>query len=80
MIGDPDYSKIILSFGYRGFKIEIARDRFSDRNIYLAWANYESGSAIAVPYAATTKLAIKQAKKWVDRRLEDSSFSLQTKE
>ena len=70
MTSDPDFSKVILAFGYRGFKIEIARDQFEGQNIYLAWANYDLGSAMAVPYAPTTKLAIKKAKKWVDCRID----------
>lgn len=70
MNSDPDYSRIILTFTYRGFKIEIARDKFAGQNIYLAWANYDYGSAVAVPYAMTRKLAIRKAKKWVDCRLD----------
>lgn len=69
MTSDPDYPKIMLSFGYRGFKIEIARDQFAGQNIYTAWANHEYGYAMAVPYAPTTHSAIKKAKKWVDQRV-----------
>lgn len=67
---DPHYPKIILSFAYRGFWLEIDRDRFDGENIYAAWANYDLGCAIAVPFAATPTEAIKKAKKWVDKRLD----------
>jgi hypothetical protein len=38
---DPDYPNIILSFNYRGFKIEIDRDEWQGQNIYAAWVNYD---------------------------------------
>lgn len=67
---DPDYPKIVLAFTYRDFTIKIARDQWQGQNIYTAWADYHLGSAIAVPYAVTTKLAIRNAKRWVDRRIQ----------
>lgn len=66
---DPHYPKIILSFAYRGFVVEIDRDRFGGEDIYAAWGNYELGCAIAVPFAPTPTEAVKKAKKWIDRRL-----------
>ena len=59
----------MLSFGYRGFKIEIARELFEGQNIYMAWVNHQYGCAMAVPFAPTSPLAVKKAKKWVDCRL-----------
>ena len=70
MTSDPDYPKIMLSFDYRGFKVEIARDRFAEQEIYMAWVNHQYGYAMAVPYAVTTRVAIKKAKKWVDKRID----------
>ena len=70
MIIEPHSLKILLSFTYRGFEVEIERDEWNGQNIYAAWANYEQGYAVAVPYAVTTTEAIKRAKKWVDRRLD----------
>ena len=67
-MSDPDYPNVILAFVYRDFKIEIARDRSSGQDFYTAWANYSLGSAVAVPYAMTTKIAIRNAKRWVDTR------------
>ena len=72
MIIDPDYPKVILSFGYRDFKIEITRDEFAGQDCYVAWANHQYGCAVAVPYAMTSKIAIKGAKKWVDKRIEQT--------
>ncbi|MGD1874570.1 MAG: hypothetical protein ACFB02_16140 [Mastigocoleus sp.] len=68
MIIHPHYPKIILSFTYRGFKIEIERDKFKGQDIYAAWVEHEFGSAIAVPFAYTVLDAIKKSKKWVNNR------------
>jgi hypothetical protein len=77
-MSDPDYPHVILSFVYRGFTIQITRDRFAlpprgdraeQQDIYTAWANHDCGSAVAVPVAVTSKLAIRKAKRWVDRRI-----------
>ena len=68
-MSDPDYPNVILAFMYRGFKIKIARDQWQGQYIYTAWADYSLGSAIAVPCAITTKLAIRNAKRWVDKRV-----------
>ena len=67
---DPDYPKIVLAFTYRDFEIRIARDQWREQYIYTAWADYPLGSAIAVPCAITTKLAIRNAKRWVDKRIQ----------
>jgi hypothetical protein len=69
MIIDPDYPCIVLSFTYRGFKIEIDQSQFEDQDIYAAWASYETGCAIAVPCALSRAETIRKAKRWVDRRL-----------
>ena len=65
---DPDYPNIVLAFNYRDFEIQIARDEWQGKYIYTAWANHSLGSAVAVPCAVTTKLAIRNAKRWVDKR------------
>ena len=67
-ISDPDYPHVVITFVYRGFTIQIARDRWQEQEIFTAWANYDYGSAVAVPCAVTSKLAIRNAKRWVDRR------------
>ena len=67
---DPDYPKVILAFMYRDFEIKISRDEWQGQYIYAAWADYSLGSAIAVPCAITTQLAIRNAKRWVDRRID----------
>ena len=67
-MSDPDYPNIVLAFMYRDFKIQIARDRWQGQYFYTAWAEYSMGSAVAVPFAMTTKLAIRNAKRWVDKR------------
>lgn len=68
---DPDYPHIVLSFVYRDFAIKIAADRWHDENFYTAWVDYSLGSAVAVPYAVNIKLAIRNAKRWVDRRIQN---------
>jgi hypothetical protein len=67
---NPHYPKIILSFPYRGFKIEIDRMELEGQIIYAAWANYDRGCAVAVPSAVSPLEAIQKAKKWIDRRLQ----------
>ncbi|MBE9045143.1 hypothetical protein IQ255_12140 [Pleurocapsales cyanobacterium LEGE 10410] len=68
---DPDYPNVILAFVYQDFEIKISRDRWQGQNIYTAWVDYSLGSAVAVPCAVTTKLAIRNAKRWVDQRIVD---------
>ena len=68
---DPDYPNVVLAFVYRDFKIKIACDRWQGENVYTAWVDYSMGSAVAVPVAITTKLAIRNAKRWVDKRIRD---------
>lgn len=69
---DPDYPHVILSFMYRDFEIKISRDRWREQNIYTAWVDHSLGSAVAVPCAVTTKLAVRNAKRWVDKRIENT--------
>lgn len=69
---DPDYPNVILSFVYHDFKIQITTDKWHGEDFYSAWVNYPLGSAVAVPYAINTKLAVRNAKRWVDRRIENS--------
>jgi len=69
---DPDYPNVILSFIYYDFKIQITADKWQGEKFYTAWVNYSLGSAVAVPYAINTKLAIRNAKRWVDRRMANS--------
>ncbi|MCG8365888.1 MAG: DUF3787 domain-containing protein [Pseudanabaenales cyanobacterium] len=70
MIIDPDYPHVVLSFTYRGFKIEIDQGQFEGQRSYAAWANYAKGCAVAVPFARTRTEAVRNAKEWVDRRLK----------
>lgn len=65
----PHYPKIILSFVYRGCKVEIDRDQLDGYYIYAAWVNHDQGCAVAVPKAITTKEAIYLAKRWIDQKL-----------
>ena len=65
---EPHYPQIILSFAYRGCKVEIDQDELDGHCIYAAWVNHDQGCAVAVPYAMTTIDAIRQAKRWIDRR------------
>lgn len=65
----PDYLQIILSFTYKGWKIELDQSDLDGQIAYSAWANNDKCSVVAVPYAPSRTLAIKRAKQWVDRRL-----------
>ncbi|WP_319421143.1 hypothetical protein [Pleurocapsa sp. FMAR1] len=64
----PNYPQIILSFAYRGCKVEIDRDESDGHCIYAAWVNHEQGCAVAVPFALTSIDAIRKAKLWIDQR------------
>ncbi|MBF2017995.1 MAG: hypothetical protein IGS23_22935 [Rivularia sp. T60_A2020_040] len=73
---EPHYPKILMSFTYREYKIEIERDNFNQQNkqdIYSAWVNYNGGYAVAVPYAVTPSEAISKSKQWIDERLNSES-------
>ena len=65
---EPHYPQIILSFAYRGCKVEIDRDRLDGNFIYAAWVNHDQGCAVAVPSAMTTRDAIRRAKLSIDPR------------
>lgn len=65
----PDYPKIVLSFEYRGWKIELDRSEDDGVFAYSAWASDDKSSVVAVPYAPSQKLVIQRAKQWVNRRL-----------
>ncbi|MEM8505304.1 MAG: hypothetical protein AAF716_19390 [Cyanobacteria bacterium P01_D01_bin.1] len=65
----PNYPNITFSFDYRGWKIELDRSEDNGQIAYSAWANNVTSSVVAVPYAASQKQAIRQAKRWVDGRL-----------
>ena len=73
---EPHYPKILMSFTYREYKIEIERDNINQHNkqdIYSAWVNYNGGYAVAVPYAVTPSEAITKSKQWIDQRLNAES-------
>jgi hypothetical protein len=69
LISQPDYPQIVLSFHYRGWKIELDQSELDGQVAYAVWANDDKSSAVAVPYAPTRTVAIRRAKRWVDSRL-----------
>ena len=66
---EPHYPQIILSFAYRGYQIELDRDRADGQCIYAVWVNHDRGCAVAVPSAKSSTDAIRKAKQWIDNRL-----------
>ena len=64
----PNYPQIVLSFVYRGCKVQIDRDEVDGFCNYAAWVNHDAGCAVAVPRAITTIDAIRRAKQWIDRK------------
>ncbi len=70
---EPHYPHIILSFTYRGCKVQIDRDQSDGYCIYAAWVNHNRGCSVAVPRAMTTIDAIRRAKQWIDHK-EDAFF------
>ncbi|NEQ98163.1 MAG: hypothetical protein F6K30_15835 [Cyanothece sp. SIO2G6] len=70
MVADPHYLDVILSFIYRGYRVQIAQDTFDGYPIFAAWIDHQWGSAIAVPCELTRTIAVRKAKRWVDQRLD----------
>ena len=66
----PSYPQIILSFVYRGCKVQIDRDEVEGFCSYAAWVNHDRGCTVAVPSAITTIDAIRRAKCWIDRKYQ----------
>ena len=75
MIIDPHYPHIVLKCPYREFTIEIEQTLWNDVITYVAWVNYDMGSAVAVPKARTRAEAIRRAKQWINRKFYESSYS-----
>lgn len=67
---EPHYPHINLSFTYRGCRIQIEEDVFRGKPIYAAWIDHDMGSALADPFAFTREEAVREAKRWIDQRLE----------
>ena len=65
---NPDYPHIVLSFIYRGVRIDIDQGEFDGESIYTVWVDYDTGCAVAVPCTRSRMEAIKKAKKWVNKR------------
>ncbi|MGF1498063.1 MAG: hypothetical protein ACFB8W_14750 [Elainellaceae cyanobacterium] len=69
VILEPHYPNIIVSFTYRGCRIQIDQDTFEGQAIYAAWVDHETGSAVADACALSRTEAVRNAKAWIDRRL-----------
>lgn len=69
VFADPDFPRVVWSFGYRGWQLEIDQTELDGYTVYSVWANHATGCAVAVPAAPTQKAAIQQAKHYVDLRL-----------
>lgn len=76
MIIDPHYPHVVLACPYRAFTIEVEQTVWNDVTTYAAWVNYDTGSAVAVPKAWTRAEAIRQAKRWIDRRFDQTPSRL----
>lgn len=73
IIINPDYPKTILSFSYQGFTIEINIDDKNEETItYSSWVGYDYGWAMATPAAKSRAEAIREGKRWVDVKLNQS--------
>lgn len=67
---DPDYPHIVMSFTYRGFKLDLDQSDDNGRPIFSVWANHDQGCAVAVAGVVSRSEAIYKAKQWVNRRLK----------
>ena len=73
---NPDYPHIVWSFTYRGWRLEVDQSEADGQVLYTVWANHEAGCEIAVPYAVTQAAAIKQAKRYVDARMQTPALKI----
>ncbi|NMF82341.1 hypothetical protein [Nodosilinea sp. P-1105] len=71
IFSDPDYPNIVLSFTYRGFRLDLDQSDHDGLPMFSVWANHDWGSAVAVPGVVSRSEAIYKAKRWVDQRLKD---------
>lgn len=67
---DPHFPKIVMSFDYRGFTLELEQGEDNGVPIFSVWANHDFGSAVAVTGVVSRSEAIYKAKQWVNRRLK----------
>jgi hypothetical protein len=65
---NPHYPQVILTFAYRGCKVEIECDDSDEENTYTAWVNYQQGCVVAVPLALSRAEAVKRAKRWIEQK------------
>jgi len=73
---NPDFPRIIWSFTYREWRLDVDQSEENGQIFYSVWANYEMGCAVAVPCALTRTDAIRRAKKYVDARLRNPSVNM----
>lgn len=66
---DPHYPNIVLSFTYRGVRLELDQGEEQGITVYTVWASHAHGYAVAVPQVFSRTEAIHRAKRWVDGRL-----------
>ncbi|WOD37818.1 hypothetical protein [Nodosilinea sp. E11] len=69
LFADPDYPHVVLSFDYRGFRLELDQSTENGVLMYAVWATYDRGCAVAVPGVISRSEAIFKARRWVDQRL-----------
>jgi hypothetical protein len=69
LFAEPDYPHVVLSFEYRGFRLELDQSSEDGVPMYAVWATYATGCAVAVPGVVSRSEAIYKARRWVDRRL-----------
>ncbi|MGF1568893.1 MAG: hypothetical protein ACFCVD_12625 [Nodosilinea sp.] len=69
---DPDYPQVVMSFTYRGFRLDLDQSEDHELPVFSVWASYATGYGVAVPAAVSRTEAICRAKQWVDRKLQDS--------
>ena len=65
---NPDYPRIVLSFTYRDWMIQLDRCTVDQREAFAVWVSSDRGYAVAVPYAFSRSEAIERAKRWIDDR------------
>lgn len=70
LFSDPDYPQVVMSFTYRGVRLDLDQSDDQGLTLFSVWATHSHGYAVAVPGVYSRREAIYKAKRWVDQRLK----------
>lgn len=68
IVFEPNYPHIVLSFPYKGWRLQVDEQEEEGQLLYSVWAHHQWGCDVAVPLAFSRIEAIRKAKQWIDHR------------